>query len=204
MHRNPTRSRNSVKQTVQYRPIGHRIGTVFHRLRFAVRRGYGTRIEMIPSYNYRSGDLSRSDRIVDSLSEQCSVALPEPTDASRQALKFYFFPRHLYPSRKRFIFRKEFEDEPVRHRNIFRVARKRYPPERSLPLAKERTDIFGNETGKIESVFHSRRFCLTAKIIAVIERHRASLLKFQHRPDVPGHRLIRLLYILFRSGFSEF
>src|SRR5262249_57350986 len=59
-------------------------------------------------------------------------------------------------------------------------ARQGDPAKRSLALAEQWANVFGNETGDDKSIIHSGLQGLGADVVAILEGHRAALLKREH------------------------
>ena len=106
--------------------------------------------------------------------------------------------RELQPTRQRLIFWEQFEREFVGARDVSGITAQRNPAKRAAPFAKQRPNIFENEPGNIERVFHSGFFCLGANVIAIIERNGAFLLQCEHCLDVHAHGVHCSLNIFFR------
>ncbi len=75
--------------------------------------------------------------------------------------------------------------------NVFRIAGERGPAERADAAAKERTDIGGHETGKVEGVSDAHLLCHLADVVAVVKRRHAAAPELEHGAHVNGHRLLR-------------
>ena len=81
------------------------------------------------------------------------------------------------------------EHQFVRARQVFRVAGEGNPAKRSLPLAEERANVLGDESGYLEGVPHAGVQGHGANIVAVVERDRAALPHLEHRAHVRDDRL---------------
>src|SRR5262249_4823874 len=112
------------------------------------------------------------------------LAITQPADARRQSLKMYAFARQLDPAAQDAVLREQLEHQIVSDGDVRRVARERYPAERSAALAEQRTDIGGHEARKIVGILHAALEGEGADIVAVIEGHAAHLLQAQHALNV--------------------
>ena len=127
-----------------------------------------------------------------------AFAVAEPTNPRRQSLISNSLLREHQPTRQRLIFWEQFEREFVGARDVSGITAQRNPAKRAAPFAKQRPNIFENEPGNIERVFHSGFFCLGANVIAIIERNGAFLLQCEHCLDVHAHGVHCSLNIFFR------
>ena len=101
------------------------------------------------------------------------------------------------------IIGEEFHDGFVGGVNIFLVAGKRHPAERSLAFAKQRTNIGRHEAGEFKGIAHAIVESLLAQIVAVIENFRARALKSKHGLHMRGHGIHCHLFIFLRVGFAQ-
>src|SRR5439155_13187430 len=119
------------------------------------------------------------------------IGLSEPTDAGGKSLKFYFFLRERDPAAQMLIVGKQLQRQIVRALDVFRIPRERDPTERTLPSAKQRSDVLRNEAGDVEGVAKPGIERDSADVVPVIERNSAALLHLEHRGDVLNRRLCR-------------
>ena len=153
---------------------------------------------MIATDDDRRFDFAAPHQFVHGDAKLGALAITEPADARRQSLEMNSLFRQLHPARQNFVFRKKLERERVGARDVLRIAAERNPAERTFSFAKERADVFRNETGNIEGVFDAGFLRLGANVVAIIESDRAAFLQFQHRVDVLSHRLHRALDVFIR------
>src|SRR5882757_4719973 len=132
----PGCSRGGVHECVQQGPISDCVGAVQHAFRLSIRRGDRTSVEVIAADDDRRRDFAATYQLIDGQAELGSLAVAEPANASRQALKVNSFASQLDPTLERLVFRKEGEHQLVGLANVFRIARKRHPAERPFALAK--------------------------------------------------------------------
>src|ERR1019366_3113996 len=125
--------------------------------------------------------------IVNRQSKPRALAVSQPADASRQSLKLDALASQFNPAAQAAILRKKFKHKIVGNRDIRSLARKRHPPERPAPFAKQRTNIRRNESRKVISILHAALKRERANIIAVVERDRAHFLQTQHAFHVLSH-----------------
>src|SRR5262245_48986997 len=97
MDRYPGRSRSSVEQRIEQRPVRHRIRAVAHRLGLPVGASHRAGIEVVAPDHHRRLELAPPHHLVEGEAEP--VALPEtdPADARRQTLKRDLLARHVEP-----------------------------------------------------------------------------------------------------------
>src|SRR5690348_453909 len=108
-----------------------------------------------PNHNRRA-DFTLRHHLVKTQSSLHAFAVTQPADAGRQPLELDLFSRQLQPTVEMFVFGEQFDDGAVGGINIFRVARKRHPPEWPFAFAEQRTNIGWHETGIIKSVLHAK------------------------------------------------
>src|SRR5688500_1152775 len=117
---------------------------------------------------------SLSHQLVEGKACFFAVALAEPADAGRQPLKSNALAGHFDPAGKTLVLRKQIQYHLISGVNIFRVTGKRYPAERALALAEQRTDIGRNEAREIKGVFYSALVMrLATQVISIIKRYRS-------------------------------
>ncbi|MBV6467860.1 MAG: hypothetical protein PGMFKBFP_03233 [Anaerolineales bacterium] len=146
---------------------------------------------------------SRRDQLIEFQSRLHALAVAEPANARGQSLERDFLTRHLQPAMQVRVLGEQFHDGFVGGVDVFLLARKRHPAERSLALAEQRADIRGDKTWELERVGHAVVVRLLAQVVAVVEHFRARALESQHRFDVPRHRVHRHLFISFGIGFPQ-
>src|ERR1700690_752888 len=155
VNRNPACAACCVEQCIEQRPIGDGVGSIAHFFRLAVGRSNGAAIEMVAANDDGRFQFTARDEVVDCEAEFVAFAIAEPANARGKSLETDSFLRQLDPAAENFVVRKHFEDKLVRTMDIRRLAGKRGPTERPATLAKERTNVGGNEAGKIVGVFYS-------------------------------------------------
>src|ERR1700733_2933493 len=106
-----------------------------------------------PDHNGR-GDFTRGHHLIESQAGLHALAIPEPADASRQALKLDVASRHLEPADEVAVVGKELGNRAVRRVDIFRIARERDPTEWPFAFTEQRTNISRNEAGILKRIFH--------------------------------------------------
>ena len=145
----------------------------------------------------------RRDEIVERDAEPRALALPEPADARRQSLKLDPLLRERDPATQMLVVRKQLEHQLVGARDVLRIAGERDPAERSLPLAEERPDVLGDESGNVERVAQAGVERDRANVVAVVERHRAALLQLEHRRHVTNRGSRRSPHVLVGIRLSQ-
>src|ERR1039458_1072325 len=174
--RTPRRSRRRIHQRIQQRPVGHRVRAIFHAFGFAERRSHRPAIQVIaPNHD---GSLVRPffHKTVNPQSKPRSLAISQPADASRQSLKLDALASQFNPAAQAAILRKKFKHQIVGDRDVRSFARKRCPPERSAPFAKQRTNIRRNESWKVISILNAALKCERTNVVTVVESDRAHFL----------------------------
>src|SRR5438270_13946348 len=141
MERNPGCPARDVEQCVQYGPIRHGVGAVFHSLGFTERRRDASGVEMIAADDDRRGYLARRDQIVYRYTESRAGTLSEPADPGRKALIADALRRQLQPAAKMRISRKELQRQLVGSLDVGGVARERHPSERTFALTEKRPHV---------------------------------------------------------------
>ena len=102
-----------------------------------------------------------------------ALAESQPADACRQPLECDPLARHPEPALQMRVVRKELHHLAVRLVDVFGIAGKRHPAERSLAFAEERPDVRGHETGERERVGDAFVERDLADVVAVVERRDA-------------------------------
>src|ERR1700730_17732775 len=110
---------------------------------------------MIASNHNRRFDFAALHQFVHGNAELGAFAVSEPANARRQSLKLNSFTGELHPASERLIFRKEFEREFVGAGNVVGIAAQRHPAKRTASFAKQRPNVFENESWNVERVFDS-------------------------------------------------
>src|SRR5690606_11321383 len=117
------------------------------------------------------------------------LALAQPADPRGKALELDLLARYRDPAPQVLILREQLEDEVVRAVDVLQIARQRHPPERTLPLAEERTDVRRDEARVREGVGEPGVLRLAAEVVPVVEGNRAASHELHHRLAVDAHRL---------------
>src|SRR5208282_2920388 len=96
-------------------------------------------IQVIASNN--DGSLGRTllHQIINRQPEARALAISQPADTRRQSLKLDALASQFNPAAQAAILGKKFEHKIVSDGNVRSLARKRRPPERPAPFAKQRT-----------------------------------------------------------------
>ena len=81
----------------------------------------------------------------------------------------------------------EFLDPLVRAVDVLGITREGDPAEGPDSAAEQRTDVCGDEAGKVEGIGNAVVECLLANVIAIVERRNAPGFKCQHGLDMAGH-----------------
>src|SRR6185437_13077482 len=124
---------------------------------------------MVASDRNRRADLTRCNEVVQRNAEARTITLAQPADPRRQPLEVNPLARELDPAREMLVVRKQVEHQPVGARNVSWIAGEGGPPKRPLPLAEQRPDICGHESGKVERSFESRIEGHRTDVVAVVE-----------------------------------
>src|SRR6516164_848684 len=159
---------------------------------------------MVASNYDRSLQLAFGDEMVEGQPEPVALAIAEPADPRRQALKLYFLSGHRDPAVQMLVFGEHFEHQPVSARDVRGFSGKRGPPERPLSLAKQGPDVGWYKSGERIGVLYSRFVGKGSDIVSVVERHRTELLEFQHSLHMLAHRGYRPFPILLRIRLAQF
>ena len=88
--------------------------------------------------------------------------------------------------------------------NIFRIAGKCGPAERTFAVAEKRTDKFRYKTLKAERIFAATLAGKFTQVVSVIEGNTAPFLHFEHIADMPCHAFQRTVFVFFGICFSQF
>src|ERR1019366_3117511 len=110
---------------------------------------------MIAPNHDRSLDRTFLHQVVDGEAKPRSLAISQPADARWESLELDALAGEFNPAAQAAILGKQFQNKSVGHGDVRRLARKRRPAERPAPFAKQRTNIFRNESRKIVSVLHA-------------------------------------------------
>src|SRR5208282_5340412 len=153
---------------------------------------------MIASHHDGSLDRAFFHKIVNRQSKPRTLAVPEPADASWQSLKLDALASQLNPAAQAAILRKKLEHEIVGDGDVRSLARKRRPPERPAPFAKQRPNIRRNESRKVISILNAALKRKGPNVVAVVEGDRAHFLQTQHAFHVLRHGVKRPLLISLR------
>ena len=157
---------------------------------------------MVASDNNGCLDRAFFHQVIDGQPKLGALAISEPADACRQALKLDALARQFNPASQAAILREKFEHQIVGDSDIRSLARKRNPPKRPASLAKKRTNIFRNESRKVVSILHATLKRERSNVVSVVKGDRSHLLQPQHAFHVLRHRVERALLISLRIFFS--
>src|SRR5439155_8678686 len=148
----PRRTTGDIEHRVEQRPVGNSVAAVEHVLCLSERRRDASGVEVISADCDRRRDVARCDQLIDGDAKLGAIGLSEPTDAGGKSLKFYFFLRERDPAAQMLVVGKQLQRQIVRALDVFRIPRERDPTERTLPSAKQRSDVLRNEAGDVEGV----------------------------------------------------
>ncbi len=101
--------------------------------------------------------------------------------------------RHGDPPPQMLVLREQLQDRLVGGGDVLRVTGEGGPPERAETLFELRPDVGRHETGKVEGTAVTRLSGFVANRVAVVEDLGALVEEADHRGDLLGHRLLRLL-----------
>ena len=107
---------------------------------------------MIAADHDRRLQLARAHQAVHGHAEFRALAVAQPADARRQALKVDALARQRQPARQRFVVRKQLERQAVGAVDVLGIAGERHPAERPAAFAEQRADVLGHEAGNVEGV----------------------------------------------------
>src|SRR6266403_1391500 len=144
------------------------------------------------------------DHVVDSFTHLSTLAITKPANPRGQSLKLNAITCEPQPTVQRSIVWKKFECQVVGLPNIIRISRECYPEKRSLAFTEERTNVFRYKSRNLKCVETTGIECLLTYVVAIVEGDGTAAFQREHRFDMPGHRLFRLLNIRLRIGMSEF
>ncbi len=132
-----------------------------------------------------------------------ALAVTQPADAGRKALERDALFGETEPALQPPVLRKQLEKRAVGRPNVFRLARKRGPPERPLALAEERPDVQRHEAADREGVGDTGLLRLSPEIVAVVEDDRAAPPELEQRAHVIGHGRVGPLDVPFRIRHAQ-
>src|SRR6266850_707937 len=144
------------------------------------------------------------DQVVDSFAHLSTLAITKPANSRRQSLKLNAIACEPQPTVQRSIVWKKFEGQVVGLPNIIRISGERDPAKRSLAFTEERTNVLRYKSRNLKCVETTGIECLLTYVVAIVEGDGTAAFQREHRFDMPGHRLCRLLNIRLRIGMSEF
>src|SRR5215207_9572911 len=107
---------------------------------------------MITANCDRRFQISTLDEIVDGLAHLRALAITEPTDTRRQALKLNAITRKTQPAIQRTIVGKHLQRQVIGFSNVLRVAGKRDPTKWSLAFTEEWPNVFRNKARYLERI----------------------------------------------------
>src|SRR5471030_3009778 len=187
---NPGRAARGVQQGVEQWPVGHSVGTVLHRLGFAVRDGYRTGVQVVATDDDWRGQFTAANHFVERQTQLGAQAQANPADTCRQTLEADALAGHVQPVVQVRIVRDQFFDLGVGLVDVLRIARQCSPTERTDAAAEQRTDVSRDEAWEVEGVFHAFFLRHLTDVVAVVEGRYAHFLEVQHRLNVHRHRLL--------------
>src|SRR6516225_2874447 len=137
MNGDPRCAARSIDERVQQRPVGDRVGAVFHRFSFAVRGSNRTTIQMIaPDYDGRL-QLAPGHQLVQRQPEFVALAVAEPADTRWQSLELHFFLSHGDPALQMLILGEHLEYQLIGACDVGNLTGKRGPAKRASSFAEE-------------------------------------------------------------------
>src|SRR4030095_1401147 len=125
---------------------------------------------MVAADHDRRFQLATSHHLVEREAGAMALSQSQPADARRQSLEGDPLARHVEPAMYVRILGKQFFDLAVGPIDVFGVTRQRNPAKRTLPLAEQRPDVRGNESGKRERIGNTFIEGDLPDVVAVIER----------------------------------
>src|SRR5471032_182575 len=152
---NPGRAARGVKQGVEQWPVGHSVGTVLHRLGFAVRAGYRTGVQVVATDDDWRGQFTAANHFVERQAQLGALAQANPADTCRQTLEADALAGHVQPVVQVSVVRDQLFDFGVGLVDVLRVARQRSPTERADATAEQRTDVRRYKTREVKGVFYA-------------------------------------------------
>src|SRR5471032_2384033 len=187
---NPGRAARGVQQGVEQWPVGHSVGTVLHRLGFAIRAGHGAEVQVVTTDDDWRGQFTAAHHFVERQAELGAQAQANPADTCRQTLEADALAGHVQPVVQVRVVRDQLFDFGVSLVDVFGVARQCSPTEWADAAAKQWTDVSRYEAWEVECVFHAFFLGHLTDVVAVVEGRDAHFLEIQHRFNVYGHRLL--------------
>src|ERR1700746_425780 len=110
---------------------------------------------MVAPDHDRCFDLSFPHQLVHRQPELRPLAITQPADARRQALKLDSLASQVNPSTQNAILREKLKHQIIGDSNVRRLARKSRPSERAPPLAEQWPDIRRDKSRKVVCVLHT-------------------------------------------------
>src|SRR6266542_973060 len=139
---------------------------------------------MIAPDHDRRGDLAGRNEIVDGDAESRSLALSQPADARRQALKCDSLRSELDPPTEMSVVGEELDRETIGARDVGRIAGQSHPAEWSLAVAEQRSHVLRDEARDVERIRDTGVVRHGADVVSVVEGDRAAPLHLEHRADM--------------------
>src|SRR2546425_6372706 len=130
---------------------------------------------MIPPDHDRRFHLSSCNKLVKDGAHLRPLTVSQPADPGGQSLELDQPLRLVDPTAELLILREGFLHRAVCPVKVLRLTGKHCPAERPLPLAKQGTDVLGNEARDVEGVFQPVPESVPPDVIAVIEYDRSAL-----------------------------
>ena len=93
---------------------------------------------------------------------------------------------------------KQFQYQLIGAMQVLRVAGECDPPKRSLPLAKQRPDVFRHEAGDRKRIRHAGIPGLGADVVPVVECDGSAFLQVEHRPHMRRDARAGALHVVIR------
>src|SRR5438132_14418073 len=100
---------------------------------------------MVAPDDHGRPDLTALHEVVQRAAEAGALPLPQPADTGGQPLERDALLRQRDPAPQVLVLGKQLEHEAIGAVQVSDVARQRYPPERTLPLAEQRPDVLRHE-----------------------------------------------------------
>ncbi len=114
-----------------------------------------------------------------------------PANARRQSLEMDSRARHIEPLMQVRIVGNQLLDLGVGFVDVFGIAREGYPAKWTDAAAKQRPNVFGNETRNVEGLRDAGIESHLPDVVAVVENRQPHALEAQQILDVLGHRARR-------------
>src|SRR3954466_10797116 len=111
---------------------------------------------MVAADHDRGFKLAALDELVHGDAKLGPFTVAEPANPRGQALKMNSVARELHPARQSFVLREKIECQFIGARDVGGIAAGRDPAKRPFSFAEKRADVFGHESGNIESLFDAR------------------------------------------------